>query len=397
MTLVTGIRTRRAYNSHVRPTIEFLVELDSGQVGVAAPSQGETVSIYEDQPCVSGSDGQVTRTLLGTVRHALVGREWTQQSWDEALGALVDRLGRNSSSALSEAFFNARRLAGYEAGFGAPLTGGAAPRLCINVLNGGFHAYTNPVLSDFPEYLLMARSADVEMVVAAQNDLQAKVAERLRGFETEFIGGNPVNRLGTRDNRAVLDFLLAVRDDSGYADYFDPWLDASAGDLWNGRAYLHRVTDQFARSSAELVEFWCEVVRDYGLAYLEDPFHERDFEAWRELTSRIGTQCVVVGDNFYATDPKRILEGAQQGYATGAIIKPNQAGSVTAAREAIVACRQTDQVVVTSHRSISTESTFVCWLSVHDHADAIKIGPLATDYSSVVRLNEILRLTEMAD
>ena len=75
------------------------------------------------------------------------------------------------------------------------------------------------------------------------------------------------------------------------------------------------------------------------------------------------------------------------------IVKPNQAGSVTAARKAFAAARRCGQVVIASHRSISTESTLEATLACTMAAEHIKIGPLFTDYSSVLRLNRIIRLT----
>jgi enolase len=76
------------------------------------------------------------------------------------------------------------------------------------------------------------------------------------------------------------------------------------------------------------------------------------------------------------------------------VIKPNQAGTVTAVKEAIEAGEKFGQIVITSHRSISTESTFLSKLTCILNIKYIKVGPLATDYSSVIRLNEIIRLSE---
>lgn len=396
MTSVVDIRVRPVFNSHVNPTTEYVVVLASGHIGTAAPSHGETVGIYEDQSTTdaTGASSRPTSSQLPALQQALVGPDWTQESWDAALETHQADLGQNTTAALSEAFFNAERAAGRETPAGSWIQGGRAPRLCCNVLNGGWHAYTNPVLSEYHEYILVARSRDIHQVVAAQSEIQAKVAERLAGQPKQVVAGNTVNRFTVQDNRACLEFLLDVRDASGMTDDFDLMIDASAGDLWTGSEYANELTTGRRQSSEDLIGQWASYVEDYGLAFLEDPFHERDFASWRALTAAVGDRCVVVGDNFYSTNAGRILDGARHGYANGAIIKPNQAGSVTASRAAVAACQETGQVVITSHRSVSTESTFVSWLSVHDHADAIKVGPLATDYSSVVRLNEILRLSD---
>ena len=106
------------------------------------------------------------------------------------------------------------------------------PFLCLNILNGGWHAYTNPVLSDFHEYILVAKSTDLEDVIGDHNDIQRTVKERLLGQTKTVVSGNPVNRFATADNRECIDFLLKVRDGLGLANKFDLMIDASGGDLW---------------------------------------------------------------------------------------------------------------------------------------------------------------------
>jgi enolase len=135
------------------------------------------------------------------------------------------------------------------------------------------------------------------------------------------------------------------------------------------------------------------VIKQYNLRFLEDPFQEEDFQSWHHLTSA-QSSCFVIGDNLYSSDAGRIREGAVKKLAHGAVIKPNQAGTVSAVQSAIETCQQNNHFIITSHRSISTESTFLSLLTCINGAEYIKIGPLLTDYSSVIRLNEIIRLTE---
>ncbi|MFN2176069.1 MAG: enolase, partial [Anaerolineales bacterium] len=138
---------------------------------------------------------------------------------------------------------------------------------------------------------------------------------------------------------------------------------------------------------------WKDIIDNYELRILEDPFHEQDMENWFQLTNS-QNKCRVIGDNFYSSDFKRIEEGAAKKYSDGVIIKPNQAGTVTSVEKAIETAKTSGQEIITSHRSISTESTFLSTLTCKNNVEYIKIGPLMTDYSSIVRLNEIIRYTE---
>ncbi len=126
--------------------------------------------------------------------------------------------------------------------------------------------------------------------------------------------------------------------------------------------------------------------------FLEDPFRETDTDAWARLVSA-QSACRIIGDNFYSSDAARIRDGADRRLSHGVIIKPNQAGTVSATCRAIEAAQEVGQVVITSHRSISTESCLLSELTCAYGVDLIKIGPPFTDYSSVMRLNQIVRFT----
>jgi len=152
------------------------------------------------------------------------------------------------------------------------------------------------------------------------------------------------------------------------------------------------VTDGSIRSTEELQGYWMDLIDGFGIRFLEDPFGEYDHQGWKKLSAG-QSKCKIIGDNLYSSDAERIEEGSRNGYTHGVIIKPNQAGTVTSVLRAIDAAQMFGQIAITSHRSISTESTFIAPLTVFGGVRYMKIGPLCTDYSSVLRLNELIRLT----
>jgi enolase len=248
------------------------------------------------------------------------------------------------------------------------------------------------VLSDFSEFMLVATTDDTRSVIEGHRAIQTAVKERLRTLKTTVISGNRVHTFATADNRAVIECLLSIREALGLTRQFDLMIDASASDLWKDGRYHLSLTDGSVHTADEFREYWQGIIREFGLVYLEDPFNEHDEEAWRDLTAA-QTTCRIIGDNFYSSSADRIARGAAERFTHGVIVKPNQAGSVTAVRKAIDTARQHGQIAISSHRSISTEETFLSLLTCMESVPYIKIGPLETDYSSVLRLNEILRLT----
>ena len=390
MPAIKSLAYRRVLNSHVDFTTEFVVTLEDGSVGIGSSPQGETISIYEDER-ISIDPATIIQRIESD---GYLGRPLGQTDFDAYLQQRIPTFGRNNASGLSLAFFNAtsasRSLFQMFDKSRARLT---PPHICCNILNGGWHAYTNPVLSDFSEYILVAKSNDIEETIGNHNEIQRAVEEQLISRTKTIVSGNVVNRFATADNRECIEFLLSICDRLGLSDAFDLMIDASGSDLRTDDGYRLAITDDSVRSSEAFCEYWLDIIRQYNLRFLEDPFHEKDPDAWRRLTMSQQV-CNVIGDNFYSSDAERIEQGAAECCTHGVIIKPNQAGTVTAVRRAIEVAQRTNQIVITSHRSISTESTFLSALTCVYGVKYIKIGPLMTDYSSVVRLNEIIRLTE---
>lgn len=392
MSTIKSITHRRILNSHVDFTSEFLIELEDGSVGRGASPKGETISIYEDQNLPVDPDSIIRQVEAD----GCLGKPFDQESFDAYLDGRFTRFGRNNAYSLSLAFYKATEVtrSPFEL-FGRAEGRLQAPKLCLNILNGGWHAYTNPVLSDFSEFMLVATDSDLKTVIDSHNAIQKKVKEKLRTLNTTVISGNRVHAFPTSDNRAVIEFLLSIREGLGLSRQFDLMIDASAGDLWKEGRYRLALTDESAHTSEAFIDYWQGIIRDYGLMYLEDPLNEQDEEAWRTLTAA-QTTCRIIGDNFYSSTADRIDRGARERFTHGAIVKPNQAGSVSAVRKAIEVAHRHGQITISSHRSISTEETFVSLLTCMDSVPYIKIGPLETDYSSVVRLNEIIRLSTEA-
>ncbi len=364
-----------------------MVELDDGTFGLGSAPKGETTSIYEKD-----KRAHPQRVIERLLRDHVLNTPLSQVEFDAYLRQQSGIFGTANCYALSVAFFDAnerlsRRLKENKIG-----TKPYLPYICLNILNGSHHAYTNPVLSDFHEFLLVSKSAHLDDIINDHNELQKRIKEKLATCEKTVVSGNVVNKLGATDNSVWLEFLLNIVDNLGLTSKYDLMIDASAGDMWTGRGYRFSLTDRSLRTKSDMHDYWTDLIEAYSIRFLEDPFQEEDFESWMKL-SRTQRKCNIIGNNLYSSDPIRIREGASKRYTHGVIIMPNQTGTVTATIEAIETARASKQIAMTSHRSISTESTFLSTVTNRYKVDYIKLGPLKTDYSAIVRLNELIRLS----
>jgi len=65
-------------------------------------------------------------------------------------------------------------------------------------------------------------------------------------------------------------------------------------------------------SSDELGDLYKSFVKEYPLVSIEDPFNQDDWEGYGKLTSEIGTNVQIVGDDLLVTNPKRIGTGIEK-------------------------------------------------------------------------------------
>jgi enolase len=390
-TAIKSVHYRGILNSQGAFTNEFIIFLNNGSIGRGASPKGETISIYEDKH-VTISPKKIIDLLK---KDGVLDKAMNQEDFDSYLEEKIGIFGRNNSYALSLAFYDAHvHFMQINTIEGVSKRDDFIPKLCINILNGGNHAYTNPVQSEFHEYILVAKTNDLISVLNDHELIQKRVKEKLAKKDKIYVNNNLVNKAEHGDNRDWFDFLHATLKELGLETDYDLMIDASAGDLWNGKEYQFTITDDSSFTQEDLCTYWLNLIKDYNLTILEDAFHETDFESWHTLTNN-QTKCRIVGDNLYSGDPERIAQGIDKKYTHGIILKPNQAGTVSNTIKAINLVQQNNHTLIMSHRSISTESTFLAHISNKYNTEYIKNGPIFTDYSSILRLNEFIRLTGM--
>lgn len=387
--LIKSIQFRRILNSHGEFTNEFIIFLNNGSSGRGASPRGETISIYEDKNIDISP-----RTIIDALKKDRVLYEpINQEDFDSYLEENIMFFGRNNSYALSLAFYDAHEHS-METGNieNRNIQNNHIPKLCINILNGGNHAYTNPVQSEFHELLFVAKTNDLISVLNDHELIQGRVKEKLAKKDKIYINNNLVTKSDHCDNRDWFDFLLETLKELGLETDYDLMIDASGGDLWTGKEYRFKITNNITRTNVEMCTYWFDLIKNHNLRILEDPLHETDFESWHNLTNN-QNRCKIVGDNLYSGDHTRIAQGIDKKYTHGVILKPNQAGTVSNTIKAINLVQKNNHILIMSHRSISTESTFLAHISNKYNAEYIKNGPILTDYSSIIRLNEFIRLT----
>ena len=398
MTRIVDVRLRRILDSRANATVEADVLTESGGFGRAAAPSGASTGEHE------AIELDAEEAIANAREHAvprLVDEVYAgdQRSVDAALHAAngtddFSGIGANSAVAISMA----TAKAGADM-LGAPLyqhLGGAFrgenfPVPLGNVIGGGEHAADATDIQEFLSAPVGAPSVtDAVFANAAVHDEAHEILAD-RGIPAG--KGDEGAWAPSIDDEEAFEIMAEatgnVSDGVGFEIGFG--LDVAAAEMYDDEEYVY--SDR-TRSTDEQIEYVADLVREYDLVYVEDPLDENDFEAFAELTDRVGEETLICGDDLFVTNTERLRTGIEQGSANSILIKPNQIGTLTDAFDAIELATRNGIEPVVSHRSGETEDTTIAHLAVATDAPFIKTG--AASGERTAKLNELIRIAEDA-
>ncbi|MEK7062857.1 MAG: enolase C-terminal domain-like protein, partial [Patescibacteria group bacterium] len=148
-------------------------------------------------------------------------------------------------------------------------------------------------------------------------------------------------------------------------------IDAAASQLFKNNKY--ELKNQ-SYNTEELANLYAELISQFSLKSIEDPFAEDMISDFSSLVEKISKEILIVGDDLTVTNPARIQEMIDKKAANAIIIKPNQVGTLTETYEAVRLARDAGWKVIVSHRSGDTLDAFIADLAVGSGAYGIKAG-----------------------
>ncbi len=263
----------------------------------------------------------------------------------------------------------------------------------MNVINGGKHAGTGLKIQEFTIIPAGAKSFSdslrmgTEVYHALKKVIQSKHGRQSINVGDEGGFAPPLNR-----TNEAMDLLLQAISDAGYSQGVDIFLglDAASSEFYENGAY--KIDDQ-TKSPTELMDFYIQLIDQYPIRYLEDPFEQEDFEHTAQLTKKIGDKVQIVGDDIFVTDVARLRRGIDAGCANALLLKVNQVGSLTEAMWAARLAMKNGYGVVTSHRSGETTDTTIADLAVALNCGRIKTGAPCRG-ERTAKYNRLLRIEE---
>ncbi len=397
---ITSIWAREILDSRGNPTVEVDVLAESVLASAAAPSGASTGS-HEAMELRDGGRRYGGKGVLTAVENvnsiigpAIMGMEATNQEGVDRKMRELDgtptksRLGANAMVATSMAVLRAAAASEGKM-LHEHLGGSQLPHAMFNIVNGGKHAGNGLAVQEFmiiPEAetfaLRLQMASEIYHILGAQ--LVAKHGPTARNVGDEGGFAPPIS-----NTYQALDSIEAAIEEAGYKDRCGLALDAAASSFYDKDRYK---IDGKELKENELVDYYIDLVKTYGIRSVEDPFHEESFDAFAALHREL-PDIQVVGDDLTVTNAARLRKAIESASISTLLLKLNQVGTVSEAMEAARICREAGLGIIVSHRSGETEDCFISDFAVGISSGQIKTGAPARG-ERTAKYNQLLRIEE---
>ena len=410
MASIEAVGAREILDSRGNPTVEVEVALDDGTIARAAVPSGASTGAFE---AVERRDGDKSRYLGKGVEQAvnavideiapeIIGFEASEQRLVDAALIELDgtpnkgKLGANAILGVSLAVAKAAAdsadlpLFRYVGGPNAHVL----PVPMMNILNGGSHADSNVDIQEFMVAPIGATTFREALRTGTEVYHSLKSVLKAQGLSTG-LGDEGGFAPNLSSNRAALDLILTAIEKAGFTPGTDVALalDVASTEFFKDGAYQF---EGGAKTPAEMIAYYEQLVTDYPLVSIEDPLSEDEWDSWSQLVAEVGGRVQIVGDDLFVTNPERLAKGIQLKSANSLLGKLNQIGTLTETLDAVTLAQRNGFTTMTSHRSGETEDTTIADLSVATNAGQIKTGAPARG-ERINKYNQLLRIEEELD
>lgn len=398
MSQITYVRGYEILDSRGNPTVRVVVELKDGSVGVASVPSGASTGSHEALELRDGDkkryNGKGVLKAVTNVNNelarAIKGMEGTEQRKIDEVMCKLDgtenksRLGANAilgvSLAVAHAASHSLHLPLYHylrLTYKLSHKDYRLPQPTMNILNGGKHADSGLSIQEFmviptAKTLTEKVRKGAEIFHALQSLLKKKGLLTLVGDEGGF-----APTLGA--NEKALSYIVKAIELAGYTPGKDAYLglDFAASEFYDQNSNLYYLAPKKGLRSDQMIELLDMWHKKYPIILAEDALAEDDWDGWQALTKKLAKRLILVGDDLFVTNVKRLGSGIDKKVANAILIKLNQIGSLTETIDCIDLAQQSGYKVIVSHRSGETADTSIADLAVATNAEFIKTGSLS--------------------
>ena len=406
MSKITKVHARQVFDSRGNPTIEAEITLDNNiKTFSIVPSGASTGAFEAHELRDNDKDYFLGKSVLQAVNNVntiispkIINEDPTNQKKIDDILLNLDgtdnkkNLGANSLLAVSLAVRKAAIILNKENYYNFKKDV-SLPYPLMNIINGGAHADND---LNIQEFMIRPDSAKNFMDAIEKCFLVIQSLKKIlksKKFLTN-VGDEGGFAPSINSNEEALNLIVDAIESTKLKPGLDisVCLDVAANELVDKKGN-YSIQSGSHETVDNVVKYYQNLVSKYPIRSIEDPFAEEDWKAWSKLTSEIGKNVQIVGDDLFVTNEKRLNKGIESKSANSILVKVNQIGTLTETLNVIDLAQKNNFSTVISHRSGDSEDTFIADLAVLTNSSQIKTGSLARS-ERVAKYNRLLRIEE---
>jgi enolase len=380
---ISNIQAKEILDSKANPTVEVLLKTDAGDF-LASVASGVSTGKYEARE-LRDKDGKGVKKAIKNIGNiiapALEKKDLEDQKTIDEILINLDKtkdksiLGANAILPVSVAACRAlaadKNMFLYQ--YISQLSGKdlSLPKPSFNMIEGGRHAENKLA---FQEFMIIPQKKHFRENFKIGKMIYERLGEILK---EKFNGKNiikskegafaaPIEKITD-----ALNFILDAADSVGFKEDIKFAIDAAASEFYENKEYS---VDGKRFSAEDLSYFYKDLVKNYPIFSIEDPFSEEEFRDFSFLKQSLGDEIVIIGDDLTVSNKERIISAEENKSCSGLLLKPNQIGTVTETVNSAKLAQSYGWKIMVSNRAGETEDSFIADLAVGIGAEFIKSG-----------------------
>lgn len=406
MSKIIDVKAREILDSRGFPTVEVEVTTEKGYKGISSVPSGASTGSREALELRDNNERYFGKGVLKAVnnvntliRDKVIGLEVSHQKEIDELMIKLDgtknksKLGANATLGVSLACIKASANESHKEIYEyLNSREHKIPKLMFNIINGGMHAKNN---LDIQEFMIVPKRESFKEGVRCASEVFHALKKLLdnEGLATS-VGDEGGFAPNLKTNKTALNYIIKAIETAGYIPGKDVFiaLDIAATSFYNEQTMTYKIEDKFMNKE-ELLDYYMDLVKNYPIISIEDPFAEFDYDGFKLITEKLGKEINIVGDDLFVTNKNELKHGIDNNLCNSILIKPNQIGTFYEMLETIVLAKKNNYTCIMSHRSGETTDTFIIDAAVALGIPFVKTGSVSRG-ERICKFNRLLKIEE---
>ena len=406
---IKNIHSREILDSRGNPTIEVDLILENNIFARAAVPSGASTGDFEAMELRDNDENRymgkgvltAVNNVNNEIRNALIGVNINYQ--EEIDKILIELDGTENKSRLGANAILGVSMAACRAGAKAnniPLynylsvdNNYVMPIPMMNILNGGSHAENTVDIQEFMIFPIGANSFSSALQIGTEifHQLKSELSQKDLNTAVGDEGGFAPN---LDSNEQAIEIILRAITNAGYIPGREVFiaLDVAASEFFKNNLYTLE-SEEKTYTSEEMINYLSSLVKKYPIISIEDGLDQSDWDGWKKLNLKIGSNVQIVGDDLTVTNINRLNRAIDEKSMNSILIKLNQIGTISETIQAVKLAKKVGFGAIISHRSGETEDTIISDFSVAMGMGQIKTGSLSRS-DRVAKYNQLIRIEE---